>query len=447
MSLFPDRTLRPGRRACGLCLVALALAAAHPAYPDRPARTGQTAEEASPPRLTLAEALATAAVRSPLVASRSAEVAETAGDLRTARTYPANPELELEAGGRDAAAGSTLDRGVAVSQQLELAGQRGRRTAAARASLEAARHRLSRTRRLLKARVETAFAEALRARELAVIAAADQALTGRLLEHQQRRLEAGAGTEIDLNLARAAAGRAVRRFYLANAAYAEAQSSLAEVVGLSPADPPEPVGALPDPAAEAPPLPPLDELLAAAKTRRADLAALASEIEAAQARVRLERARAVPDLGLQAFAQREEGTTDIVGLGISVPLPLFNRNQGAIARARAAASRSEAEMRGGELRLARQVAAAYHRYQAAVAAAGALRDLVVGNLGDNLDLLERALEAGKVSAAEVLVVRRELVDGRRELVDALTDAWISRAELELAAGGPLSTPSQEETTP
>src|SRR5262245_10370726 len=83
---------------------------------------------------TLDSALALARERAPALLAARARVAEAEGRLRTASAlFAANPELEASAGPRDSDDGDTTDWEVALSQDLELAGQRGARIAAAEA--------------------------------------------------------------------------------------------------------------------------------------------------------------------------------------------------------------------------------------------------------------------------------------------------------------------------
>ncbi|MCL4838722.1 MAG: TolC family protein, partial [Thermoanaerobaculia bacterium] len=67
---------------------------------------------------------------------------------------------------------------------------------------------------------------------------------------------------------------------------------------------------------------------------------------------------------------------------------------------------------------------------------------VAGTLEENLDLVQRGLAAGKLRGSEVLVFRRELIDSRRELIEAAADAWLARIELDLATG---TTPVPPDT--
>ena len=86
--------------------------------------------------VVLETALAEAMSHSPELTRAAAAVAEARGRLVAARTYPYNPQIEVEGADRSGAdGGSTTDRGLALSQQIEIAGQRGKRIAEARAPI------------------------------------------------------------------------------------------------------------------------------------------------------------------------------------------------------------------------------------------------------------------------------------------------------------------------
>lgn len=392
------------------------------------------AQGPAPPALTLDEALQTAFERNPGIAARRAEVEVLRARRVTARTYPYNPEVSASGGRRSGAGGNSTDRGLEVSQEIEIGGQRGRRLAVAEADLAAAEARFRRDQRVLASRVALAFAEAVRGRELLRIEEADATLAGSLLEIEEKRLEAGKATQIELNLARAAAGRSVRRVELAKGTYLEARSRLAEAAGLQPALPPEPAGDLATAISRAEALPPLAALVEAALANREDLAALRSEEAAARAEIELERSLARPNLVASAFQNRESGTDDIAGVGLTIGIPIFNRNRGRVAEATAAAERAAAESATARLAVEREVASAHAVFQASSAAARGLGEQVIGSLEENLGLLERSMEAGKISRTEVFLLRREFVESQREYLDALGAAWRARVELDLAAG-------------
>ena len=395
----------------------------------------------SPPgrRATLAEALQLAAELSPAIAAARAAVAEAEAGLLEARVYPHNPEVSVGWARREGEGDSSRDTGLELSQQIEIAGQRGRRGAAATAEVEAARAGLAHERRLLAARVTSVFAEAARARGHLDVEASDIDLARRLQEIARRRFDAGRATELDLNFASAELGRARRRQLLAGAAFVEASAMLAEAIGLDPATPVEPVG---EPLLEMEP-PPLERLLELGIQNGADLEALRQQRGAAQKRIALARSEAIPDVLVGVFREREAQAETITGVGISLALPLFNRNQGAIAGSRAVVERVTQDLRLRELELAREIVAARARYEAAAASAREFETAVLGKLRDNLDLLERSFEAGKLGLTEVVVIRRELLDAQREHVEAKAEAWQARVALDLASGV-ITLPDQEE---
>jgi len=402
------------------------------------------AQEDRPPserRWTLDAALAAALERSPEIAAAAAAVEEARARLTTARTYPHNPEIELEGAERSGPDGSDTDRSLAISQEIETAGRRAKRTAVARSALEAAEARLNRRRLEVTSAVTRVFTEALLAGELRELAASEAELMREMVELEERRLEAGAGTQLALNVARAAAGLASRRLHESTADWLEARARLAEAIGIPAIEAPQPeaAGAVPAPASDAS----LEPLIARALAGRWDLRALRDEVESARRQVALERALGRPNLRVAAFSGREEGA-DVVGAAVTVPIPLFDRNRGGVAEASAAVDRAAAELAAAELAVGREVAVVFAHYQAAAAAYRDLRDLVVGTLEESLDLLRRALEAGKIGTTEVLLLRRELFDARREALGALGEALVARTELELAVGSPdvlpVSTP-------
>lgn len=402
------------------------------------------AQTRAPIEFTLEQALDQAFLESPVLRVRRAEVRQAEARLLGSRTYPFNPEIELAMGDRQSSVDSSTDRAVSISQEIEIGGQRGKRSAVAMAELEAMRSGFGREQRLLSARVRLAFAETLRARELLRVAETDAELTGQLLDFASRRLEAGAGTQVELNLAQSTAGRTERSLRLAQATDAAARGRLAEVMGLQAGGSLVPRGELALPPEE---MASVEELVGNALGNRADLEALRNEAESARRATELAKSLRVPNLRFGAFYEQEEGTDDIKGVGLALPIPIFNRNQGEIAETQAVVERLSAESSVAELAVHREVVEAAATYRAARLAAVSLRDLVVGTLEDNISLLRRAFDAGKIDTSDVLVFRREFVEGQRQFVEALFDAQSAQIALDLATGSSTQIPTttQRET--
>jgi len=330
-----------------------------------------------PAELTLEVAFAEAFTRSPVLAAARAELDEARGRLTAAQTFRYNPNLGFDLGDRQSVDGSSTDRGALLTQRFEIGGQRGKRATAAALELASVEAGYLRARRLLAASVAMAFAEAKAAEDLAEVAETESELAREIRSVTQRRYDAGAATQVEINLALASTARTERRTETARAVALEARSLLAEVIGLDPARPPDPAGKLDLPAGE--PLP-LDVLVEGALERRADLEAFRQAREASKARLRLVKAGRIPDLSVGAFYVEEERTDRIVGGGVSIGLPFFNRQRGEIEEAKASIARATAEATSQELAVRREVFAFLARYQAARRSVEQLREQVVGNM-------------------------------------------------------------------
>ncbi|MFQ5767255.1 MAG: TolC family protein [Acidobacteriota bacterium] len=404
---------------------------------------------AAPPQphlrqLTLEQALQQALARSPVLRAERARVDQSRGRLLTARTYPFNPEISMDAAHRRSQFDTMTDRNISVSQEIEMGGKRRRRVKQAAAEQDATLARVLRAERLLTARVRAAFTETIRSRELVEINRANADLAASLANVAQKRFNAGAATQMEVNLALVQVGRAQRDLRLSEGGYQVARTMLAEVVGLDPATLPVPAGKLD---LQGGPMPPYPQLVASALSHRADLKAFRDTVRASRARVEVARRQIVPNLVTGVFYGREEGLDNLVGGFVSARIPILNRNRGAIVEANGLLLQSQAEEKTLELQVRQEVASALALYKAAVEATTNLKLQVMGSLEDNLALLQRSFEAGKTSWTEVLVFRREFVDVRREFVETITEARLAGIEMDLAAGATPAAPTREETRP
>ena len=393
-----------------------------------------------PSSLTLDQAVQEAAKRSPVLQAQREVVEQARARVVTAKTYPNDPVLAFEGAQRKGPLETDFDREVRLFQVVQIGGQRGRQTRQSSAELEAVLAGYRREERLLAARVAAAFIEALRARELAEVEQANTDLARSLADVARKRFEAGAVPQMEVNLAQVQLGRAERDLRLTTGAYEVSRSVLAEIVGLDPTAPPEPLGEL-----DLPPRKriPLHDVVDGALRHRMDLKALRTSINANRAAIEVARRQVVPDLALELFYGQEEGTDRLLGGAIGVRIPLFNRNRGPIAEARSAERQAVAETEAATLEVRREVATARIRYRASAQAARDLEREVLGTLDENLRLLQRSFEAGKTSWTDVLVFRREFVNVQRDYVETVTDARLAAIELDLAAGIDLDSTSKE----
>jgi cobalt-zinc-cadmium efflux system outer membrane protein len=166
-----------------------------------------------------------------------------------------------------------------------------------------------------------------------------------------------------------------------------------------------------------------------------ELARLAREVAAREARIELARAQRAPDLELELGYRRlqEEEANTLVG-GLRVPLPLFDRNQGSIAAAEAEARRAQAEMSLGRIELDTALAESHSRASRAGARARALTRDLLPTAERAFEEIREGYEQGRFSYVDLLEARRALTGVRRQRIQALTQHHLAVVDLELLLG-------------
>jgi outer membrane protein, heavy metal efflux system len=377
---------------------------------------------------------------SPEVAQASAELAAVAGRRQTAQVWlPSNPQIAGTVSRRriDVPGGTTaLNWSATLSQELEVAGQRGLRVEAADAQAAAQRRRLVVAEQEVAARALGAYYEALAAREsLSLASELAEAGVSLAATAQGRAREALlSGVDADVALAESVRLRllpleAQRRWTVARAALA--------ILAGTPAEP-EVTGTLAPPAAPSPPDARLEE---EALRLRGELGAAEMERRVRERQVDLLRRERIPNVTLSAFAERDGFAEQVLGLGLSVPLPLpgpIGRSRaGEVAEARsqveAAATVLEQVRRRIRLEVAQALAGLRARQSglalfAADLPARARRDLVA---------LREGIASRQLSLREALVAQRSLVELLQSDIDARLAHALAWVELRRVVGLPL----------
>lgn len=350
--------------------------------------------------------------------------------VEAAGVYPFNPVLTFDANARIGDQ-TTFDFQVGLEQELELAGQRGLRVEAATLDVDAVTLWAERMMLEVAAQVRWAFVDAVAQRELFTIAQAELEISKQLLNLAERRLVAGAGTQLEIAVAGAELSKSEEQVNSAAGEYAIARSELAYAIGLEAGMLPEPVGGIAKDVPEASMT--LAQLMEAATKNRQDLLSLHKTQVAAKKRIELARAQAWPNLTLGVFAGQEAGAETLVGGAVSMPLPFFQRNQGGIAVAEAELIDAEAETAMTEQNVLRDVATAFQQFNASRQSLQSLQKSVVST-DEALHLLRRAFETGKNNWVEILVMRRTLFDAQRALVKITASTHHARIKLDVATG-------------
>ena len=402
--------------------------------------TGAEAEAVSLTPLTLQEALARAAVASPGLRTKQAQLAAAEGASRDAHALLFNnPQLSGDLTRRQvpqAGIGNERRRewGAGVSQSLETGGQRRFRRDATDTALTALRHEISDTQRQVRSEVTSQFYRVLTLQQRVELETQAARLFDDAAVAVQKRRLAGEDTKLDANVARVEAERARNQLALATKQLIDARAELAARLQLAGPELPQAQGDLtPATAAYS-----LDDLLNSLEAQPR-LLAFAEREKSANAQLRLENASVYPDVTVGVNVAREgPGTARerLTTVSVSVPLPIFKRNAAGIGQAATAAAQARIE-REAALRDARaNVQALWFKFASQAQRVRRLQESVLPTLTENQSLSVKSRQAGQIGLLELIVVNRQALDAQRDLSDALSDYHTTRSALEFAAGWP-----------
>lgn len=378
--------------------------------------------------LTLDQALALARSRAPAVLAARARIDEARGRLRSASVLlRENPAIEAASGSRSSDRGDFSERELEIRQAFEPGGRRRARIESAQAGVDREIAASEDVTRLLLRDVAGAFVGALAAEERVRLATSAHEVARDIQQATERRYEAGDVPRLDVNLARAASSRARSEILAAQAGLSASLGELRNLLGMGAGEPLEVRGDLRDRRHYE-----LDELLSRGR-ERPDLRMLAAEAREAEADLRLGRGMAWPDLGFRVAREREEDADVLLG-GVTFTLPIFERGQGVRAAAAARAFRARLELDASRRAVDAGVRTAWEIHRRKVEAAEELETNALPGLEDNESLSRLGYEAGEISVAELLLIRRETLDTRLAYLDRLLEAALAGIELESRAG-------------
>ena len=388
--------------------------------------------------LTLEQAWVQAEQANPALLSTRANLVAGEGELTDARALLwNNPQLSTDLRRRIIPQTPAPDRvnrdwSVGLAQTFEMAGQQGARRSAAEHSLAATQETITETQRQLRAEVEQRFVRVLSLQLR--IQMEDQTL--KLIEEAamavSKRVAAGEDSRLDGNLAKVEAERAQNQVSLLREQLAQARSDLASLLQL-------PADTLPDVDGSLDPVSTsytLDELLTSTANRPL-LRALDSREKAATSRLDLERAMVYPDVTLGLSSAREgpaESKDQITGVSISLPLPLFRRNGSGIGRASTELTQVRVQKQAVQRDSRAQVLMLWKRWENLQARVQRLTESVLPSLEDNQHLSSVSFQVGEIGLLQLLLVNRQVLDGKRDLLDARTELRLTKVALEAASG-------------
>ncbi len=399
-----------------------------------------------PAMLTLDETLRLAAERNPQFAAARAQVDVAEAQRLDARLRP-NPAVTLDSiGAPHLSSGAppnpyTRERSVRVDQEIETAGRRRLRIAAAEAGLEAARGFVSNEWRRLNLEVQRTYFQVVLAKADLEVSQAALNEIDRVITLNRARFEQGEISGGELRRVQVERLKFLDDTLAAELALRNAKAALLAIVTVPDlsrefdvAERLVPPGAPPR-LASANQSPPVAEIRRQALAQRPDVAAARAAVRRAETETRLQRALRTPNVTVGGGYWRDRTTSALV-VGVTVPLPLFNRNQGGLARAAAEQTIAASQQAAVEASVRLDVQQAVNAVEISQTRVDYIEREYLKNAREARDIVLASYRVGETDLINFLDAQRAFRDTLRTYNRALFDARVSEFQLAAAVGAP-----------
>lgn len=385
--------------------------------------------------LTVEEAVQRAITHNPDLQTLRLEKETADGRLEKARLLlNNNPTLAGNISQKDRpeeeGGGAFTNYGFKLSQEFEIAGQRGARIEVAEKELARVKSDIHDKARILIAEVKYAFTKVLALKKKSGLAREIVQLNEELLGYTKIKLQAGDVSGLEVNLAEVELSKAKRELLLSEREYREALLALQGFLGLSPDSSFAVQGDLPS---EAPVLPD-KEVLKAALSRRPDATASVFEVEKTRAALKLAKKGASPNITLGGFYDRDEGK-NALGIELSIPLPLFDWKQAEKKEAYASAEGAKIKAAGLKKAREREVEQVFNDLATVIEELSLFKKEIIVKAVENLNLLNLAFKEGKVGFFEVRLAQKDTIEAQFAYIEAQTKTQLALIAIEKTMGG------------
>lgn len=358
---------------------------------------------------------------------------------------PSNPKISFEGGDRELAqphGASAFNWIATLSQEIEIAGQRGLRLKVADTELKAQTRRTLVTELEVATSALTALFQVQAAQEEVSLAERLGQIAQTLSELAEQRSKEGLLSPVDADVAQAESVRIGVIRYEVRRKLSSAQANLNLLLGRDFDASIQMSGGLPSSLR-----PPPDVLSGSssyvnrALLLRGEIAAALAERRVLEAQLELIRRERVPNPTLAVFRQRDDFRDKIWGGGISLsiplPAPLGQSRAGeieeTIARIRQSESSLDLVKRGVRVEATR----AYADWQTSSEALGLFQSDLKARAGEDLDRIRDAIGSRQLSLREALLAQRSLVDFLLADIEARLNYSLAWANLMRVGGYPL----------
>ncbi|HEX5009352.1 MAG TPA: TolC family protein [Planctomycetota bacterium] len=335
---------------------------------------------------------------------------------------------------------STVDgpaNAFSIAQELAQLWLRPPQTDAAAAALRAAVQSVGDHALRLAADVRAAHARVVHAQRGVELLAANADVIQRALDVAQRRLDAGEGTQLDVNRLREELLSAQSDQQTQQLELLTTRRDLLALMGR--ADAPAEWQVVADPRLQPAGLGELTEADAVARAtgQRLDVQAARSIYEQRRHELSAASRGAIPDIAVGYDWGKDQDDLRSHGFDFSIEVPLFDTHSVAEAKAgsdvRAAAADADQVLQTA----VNQTRSAFLTLQANARLVAFFRDQVLALAHDNQAAAQRAWDVGEADVTVVLDTQREVSDAEIKLNDLELDLATSAAELEYVVGGKL----------
>ncbi|MHB8844356.1 MAG: TolC family protein [Nitrospirota bacterium] len=347
-----------------------------------------------------------------------------------------NPVIEGSLSNKDIVPGGgekATNRGLSLSQEFEIAGQRGLRVDAAKSGMERASQDIRDRQRVLVAEVKDSFVKALAAKRKVEFAGEAVRLQEELTGSAKVKFQAGEISQLEQNLADVELGKAKRERMLAERDHRAALFDLQMLLGLAPKPDFSVEGDLP---VEAPPVPDKEILRTLTASQRPDALSASAEVQQARAAMKLAGSEAIPSFTVTGFYSRDTGL-DEKGILLSFPLPLFDRKQADRKEAGAKAGQALVRQATLERTIEREIEEAYANLVSASEELSLFKKDVLGKALENLGLMNLAFKEGKFGFFEVRLAQKDTIDAQFAYLESQVRLQLALNALERVTGGSL----------
>ncbi len=387
--------------------------------------------------ISLDDAIKAALTRNPTLNALRLEEEVAQGQLQKARLpFPANPILEGMGSRKERlpeeGSGKVTNYGVKLSQEFEVAGQRGLRIDVAQKNLARITLEIKNSERILAYEVKNAYAAALALKERVTLAQEVVKLREDLLDLTKTKYQAGDVSALEVNLAEVEVSKAKKDLMAAERSFREAMLALQGLMGESPTGGLVIEGHLSPEAVVIPDR----EILRNALPERPDIRAAAAEVDRSGRAEQLARREAIPNPSLGGFYNRDELKND-TGLILSIAIPLFDRKQAEQKEAQARLGQARIRQTGLERTVDREFEQEYTNLVSSYRELSVYRKEIIVKSLENLELLNLAFKEGKISFFDVRLAQRDTIELRFGYLDSILRAQQAIYAIERTIGGNL----------